>query len=183
MKDVMIDIETLGNGKHAALIQVGACYFNRATGEIGETFKVNIDARSAVDSGAELDADTVYWWLSQSKEAISAVTAEPQMAIVPAMNQLNDFLEKAKAVWSHATFDFVIVTETLKRLKIKPKFHYRTCRDIGTLVDLANIDTKDPNLVRGGIHHDGLDDCIFQVRYCVMAFNKLESVAALEHKL
>lgn len=183
MKDVMLDIETFGNGKHAALCQIGACYFNRVTGEIGDTFKVNIDARSAEKTGAQLDADTVYWWLSQSREAIDSVTAQPQLPIVDAMNQLNDFLAPAVAIWSHATFDFSIITETFRRLGIKTKFHYRTCRDIRTLIDLANINTKDPTLTRVGIHHDALADCFFQVGYCVMAFNKLKSATALEHQL
>lgn len=183
MKDVMLDLETFGNGKHAAIVQIGACYFNRATGEIGETFTVNIDARSSVESGAELDADTVYWWLSQPKEAIACVTADPQVKIVDAMNSLNDFLEKAACIWSHATFDFVILTETYRRLKIKTKFHYRTCRDIRTLIDLAQIDHKNPTLVRGGTHHNALDDCIFQVKYCHMAFSKLGSNSPTEHKL
>jgi hypothetical protein len=51
MKDVMLDIETFGNGKHAAICQIGACYFDRSNGEIGATFKVNVDARSAEKSG------------------------------------------------------------------------------------------------------------------------------------
>lgn len=183
MKDVMIDIETFGNGKHAAIVQIGACYFDRANGNIGDTFKVNIDAVSAEKSGAQLDADTVYWWMSQSKEAIESVTVAPRIDIVEALNMLNDFLKPAVAIWSHATFDFVILTESYKRLGIKTLFHYRTARDIRTLVDLANINTKSHAFVRDGIHHDGLADCLFQVKYCVAAFQKLKSTQALEHQL
>ncbi len=43
MRDCMIDFETLGTGPDAAIIQVGACYFDRVTGEIGATFKRNFD--------------------------------------------------------------------------------------------------------------------------------------------
>lgn len=181
MTDVMVDIETLGNGKHAAIVQIGACYFDRSSGEIGKTFKVNIDART--QPGADFDADTIYWWLAQSKEAIASITADPKVSISAALNELNEFLSDAKAIWSHATFDFVIITEAFKRLGIKQKFHYRTCRDIRTLVDLASIEAKNIALSRTGTHHDGLDDAIFQVKYCVMAFNKLRSITALEHQL
>lgn len=183
MKDVMLDIESLGNGKHAAIVQIGAAYFDRASGAIGEMFKINIDARSAVESGAELDADTVYWWLSQSREAIDSITALPLSPIGAAMVELNDFLNGATAIWSHATFDWVIVTETFKRLKIRTKFHYRTCRDIRTLVDLAGIQTTDYYLKREGIHHDALSDCFHQIKYCVDAFQKLGSTKALGHRL
>lgn len=173
MTDVMIDFETLGNGKNAAICQIGACFFNRRTGEIGATFKMNIDARSSVESGADLDADTIYWWLSQSPEAIKSITVgSPLENIMLAMNALNVFLAGAKQIWSHATFDFVILQETMKRLKIKPTFKYNAARDIRTLMDLADI-PKEQWPKREGTHHDGLDDAIYQVSYCVMALQKL----------
>jgi hypothetical protein len=169
--EVMVDIETFGNGKYACIVQIGACYFDRDTGEIRETFKANIDARSSVKAGAEIDADTVYWWLKQSKEAIASITAEPLKDIKATLIDFNTFMSKAQCVWSHATFDFVILTEAMKRLSIKPSFSYRTARDIRTLVDLANTHHR-PN--REGTHHDALDDCKFQVQYCVEALNKLK---------
>lgn len=171
MKDIMLDLETFGNGKNACIVQIGACYFDRVTGEIGFTFKVNVDARSSVKSGADIDADPIYFWLAQSREAIDSITAAPLLNINEAMAQLNIFLTDAKNIWSHATFDFVIMTETFKRLGIKPAFHYRAARDIRTLVELANVATS--KHVREGTHHDALEDCKFQVKYCVTALNKI----------
>jgi len=69
MKDVMIDFETFGNGKHACLCQIGAVYFDSTTGELGAEYKANIDAANHSKLGGDLDADTVYWWLAQSIEA------------------------------------------------------------------------------------------------------------------
>lgn len=172
MTDVMIDFETLGNGKNACVVQVGACYFNRFTGEIGETFKANIDAGSAIKSGAEMDADTVIWWLSQSKEAIGSILEKPMLDITTAFYTLNEFLKNARAIWSHATFDFVILSETMKRLQIKPLYTFRAARDIRTLLDLSGIDYK--VFPREGIHHDGLADAIHQVKYCTAALHAIE---------
>lgn len=172
MKDVMIDFEAFGNGKNACVCQVGAMKFDRHTGEIGAAFKANIDARTSQASGGEFDADTVYWWLSQSREAIDAITAPDLISIQTAMELLNSFLADAEAIWSHATYDFVILTETLKRLGIKPRFSFRAARDIRTLVDLAQVDTK-KGRERKGIHHDALADCEYQIGYCVEALNKL----------
>jgi hypothetical protein len=174
MNDVMIDFETLGKGKNACVVQVGAIYFDRVTGELGESFKANIDARSSVRSGGEIDADTVYWWLSQSREAINSFTTGELLHIEQVMNDLNLFLKSAEYIWSHATFDFVILIETLKRLNLKPSFSYRATRDIRTLVDLARLSTRDAKYVREGVHHDALDDCRFQIKYCVDAINRIQ---------
>ena len=46
MKDLMIDFETLGLKENAVLLSVGACAFDPATGEIGETFYCAIDPRT-----------------------------------------------------------------------------------------------------------------------------------------
>lgn len=173
MKDVMIDFETLGNGKNKCAVQIGACYFDRETGEIGKTYKANIDAVSHVKVGGELDPQTVYWWLSQSKEAINSIIAEPRLPITQVFNELNEFFKDAKAIWSHATFDFVTLTEIYRQLDIKPSFHYRVCRDIRTLVDLAHITIG--KIERTGLHHDGLEDAKHQVKYCVAAMNKIKS--------
>ena len=170
MTDVMIDIETLGNGKNAIPVQIGAVYFDRVTGDIGREFKANIDARDAAKEGCEFDADTVYWWLSQSREAIDSITTGDLRKIRPVFLGLYNFLDDAKAIWSHATFDFVIIQETYKLLDFGP-LKYRKARDIRTLTDLAGVNPKD--FKREGLHHDALDDAKFQVKYCVEAFKKL----------
>lgn len=172
MRDVMIDIETLGNGKNACIVQIGACYFDRNTGEIGETFACNVEAAGSGD----IDANTVYWWLEQSDAARSSILAKPRVALSQALLNLNAFLKNARAIWSHATFDFVIVTEAYRRLEIKPAYSYRDARDIRTLIDLAGVDAFAKPRV--GTHHNGLDDAKYQVTYCVEAFRKLKGQAA-----
>lgn len=177
MKDVMLDLETFGTGKDACICQIGACYFNRQTAEIGKTFKVNIDARTSVKAGAVIDADTVYWWLSQSPEAVKSITEGPLQDIRLAILDLNLFMIDAKYVWSHSTFDFVILSNVFKQLDIRPNFRYTSSRDIRTLTDLSGLNKNDyKKLVREGVHHDALDDCKFQVKYCVEAFKELSKL-------
>ena len=174
MKRVMIDFEALGNGKHACVVQMGACYFG-AMHELPDvrTFKLNVNAEDAMRNGAEMDASTVYWWLSQSPEAIKSILAEPRVPEVEAFTQLNDFLAPADEIWSHATYDFVILTEALKRLAIKPKFSFRTARDIRTLHALSGFDRK--SIKREGTHHDALDDAVYQARYVIAMLDKVKS--------
>jgi|ERR1019366_1448477 hypothetical protein len=170
MKDVMLDFETFGNGKNAAVCQVGAVFFDRKTGALGKEFFCNIDARSTVKSGGEIDADTVYWWLDQKQEARDALKGQ-QFDINVVFKDLNEFLGNADAIWSHATFDFVILQETMKRLGIKPKYSYRSARDLRTLNDLAPKDTDAGPFA--GTPHNALDDCRNQIKYCVAALNRI----------
>jgi hypothetical protein len=171
MKDVMLDLETFGNSYNAVVVQIGICYFDRYTGDIGDKLLINIDADSSIKAGFCADASTIYWWLSQSKEAQDSICNVEKMQVSKAIYLVNEFLSKAKAIWSHATFDFVILMNHLNKLSLKPKFHYRAARDLRTLVDLTDIDYSTRERV--GIHHNALDDCIFQVGYAVDCFNKL----------
>jgi len=75
MTDVMLDLETIGNGKYKCIVQIGACYFSR-DGDIGRTFKCNVDAETHTRRGGEIDAKTVYWWLSQDKLAQESILKE-----------------------------------------------------------------------------------------------------------
>lgn len=173
MKDVMLDLETFGNGTNAVVVQVGACYFDRNTGEIGKAFVRSIDAELSVKYGFEIDAATIYWWLNQDRCAIrSLLDLHEKVSPYEAISDLNVFLNSCKYIWSHATFDFVILMNHYRKLNIKPYFHYRTARDLRTLVDLADIEYK--SYERKGVHHNALDDCLFQVKYAVDCFNKLK---------
>lgn len=160
----MIDFETLGNGKYACLVQVGACYFG--DGQTGKTLKLNFDAEDGQKHGSEIDAPTIYWWLQQSPEARASIAEEPRVTEYDGLTKLNDFLKGAEEVWSHATFDFVILMEALKRRFIKPAFGYKAARDIRTLMAIAPKQAEEP---RAGTHHDGLDDALYQARYVMKA--------------
>lgn len=173
MNDVMIDFETLGNGKNKCLCQIGAVYFDRISGELGTEFKANIDARTHTKYGGQLDADTVYWWLKQSDNARVSIMTEPLQDIKEVMTNLNIFLSTAKRIWSHATFDFVTLQETLKQLEIKPLFKYSSGLDLRTLTYLGKV--KVDNVKREGTHHDALDDCKHQVKYAVASLNSIQA--------
>jgi hypothetical protein len=170
MKDIMVDIESLGNGKNGLICQIGACYFDRYTGEIGDTFKININPVDAEKYGRELDASTVMWWLSQGDAARGSITDGKNVGLMSGIQEFCEFISNSKAIWSHATYDFVMLNETCRALSIK-QMPFRKARDIRTLVDLARVNTK--SIPRIGTHHDALEDALHQVKYCVIAFNKL----------
>ena len=173
--DLMIDLETLGTDPNGLIVQIGACYFDRYNGKVGPTFCKNIDIQSGIDEGFTMTGSTIEWWLTQSPEAQKSIMAEPKVNVVDAMLAFNNFAQPAKAIWSHATFDFVLVSYHLSKLGIRPKFGFWTARDLRTIIDLAKVDVR--NIKREGLHHNALDDCIAQVKQvvvCLSVLNKKE---------
>lgn len=170
MEDVMIDIETLGTRGTSAIVQIGACYFSRRTGQIGKTFSMNVHV-GVLDERFTRDESTLKWWDEQSEEAKAAVFNNGK-PIETVLKELSSFLKnRAKFLWSHATFDIPIICNSYYVLDMHLPMHYKQMRDIRTLLDLAGIGHS--NLKREGIHHNALDDCKFQVQYCVEAFKAL----------
>lgn len=169
MKDIMIDLETFGNNSNSVIVQLGACYFDRVTGEIGETLKLNVSAASEQENGFRMDVSTVEWWLEQSQEARESILAEPRVTTSEMMLTFNNFVKgKPKNIWSHATFDFVVLINHYRELNVIPSFKYSHAKDIRTLIHFADLDWW--GIPREGTHHDALADCIFQVKYCTEAF-------------
>lgn len=168
----MLDFETLGNGTNKCICQVGAVYFDKVTGELGSEFKMNIDANSHEVLGGKLDSTTVYWWLQQSDDARKSLLID-RHDIRNVFLKLNEFLAPSKRIWSHATFDFVTLMETMKQLNLKPNFKYNQGLDLRTLTYLSGI--KVDKVVRQGIHHDALDDCKHQVKYAILSLNAIKT--------
>lgn len=169
MRELMVDIETMGTNINCPIIQIGAVYFSMATGETGDEYLINIDLEDAIKWGAQPDGRTVYWWMAQSKEAREGLLEPKPTYEDQALTDFNNFWSRAKRVWSHATFDFVRLIEAMRRRDIQPTVHYRKARDIRTLTGLAGmtreqIDTY--QVERLGVHHNGLDDAKYQVAYC-----------------
>lgn len=168
MKDVMIDIETLGTRATSQIVQIGACYFDRKTGAIGPTFSENIASGHPLFT---TDQHTLDWWQEQSQEARDAVFVNgKEFSFV--IQRLAAFLQDAEFMWSHATFDIPILMNAFDVFKVKMPVPFRGMRDIRTLMDLADHKSEK---VREGIHHNAVDDCKFQVAYCVEALNKLNA--------
>lgn len=165
----MLDLETLGTNYGAVITQIGACYFDRYTGEIGEKFQVNIDMEDSVREGFKIEPGSVLFWFDQPKKTF----LENGLPVRIAMKLYGRFVRRAECVWSHATFDFGMIQDACHRLGMEQVMKYRVTKDIRTLMELADIHKDDENSSRENAH-DALADCLYQVNYCVKAFNKIK---------
>ncbi len=171
MRDVMLDLETLGTRYNAQIISIGAVYFDRDTGEIGRGFSTNVDMGDMADRFTT-DLSTIAWWFSQSDKARALVTENPA-PLSEAIAYLQEFLaEPDIKLWSHATFDMPILMNAFNVVGAKFPVPFRNMRDLRTLMDLADHHST---LEREGTHHHALDDAKFQARYAAEAMQKLNA--------
>lgn len=167
----MIDIETMGTGNNPVMIQIAGIFFDRNTGEMGKEFCANISEESCKEHGFVTTQSTIDWWATQDQAILEAIRTDARDVLF-VMHDFFDFYKSQKNVkiWSHATFDFVIVQTYLQQLK-QSYMQHKNARDIRTLVDLSGIDLKTYDWNQKT--HNALDDCRFQIKYCVDALNKI----------
>lgn len=167
-RNLMLDIETLSTWPNAPILSIGACFFDPMTGQIGDKFYRRIDIASAMQFGAA-DPETVRWWLKQSDDA--------RLEVIKKGDPLHDVLRALSAfyntgndacVWGNGSHFDVTITEYAyhRCLSENAPWPFWNVRDVRTVVQLAEGLVKKPAaFTKGGVAHNALDDCIFQVGY------------------
>jgi len=164
--NVMLDLETMGNGPNAAITAIGAVAFDLEAGVLGPEFYRIVDLASSVAGGGVMDASTVLWWLQQSDEA-RAMYREKGDHISEVLRDFSIRFEEAggKYVWGNGSdFDNTILGSAYRRAMLPlPWWYrhnrcYRTVRGMypGTKVEWA-----------GGVKHNALDDAKNQALHLI----------------
>lgn len=174
LHDVMIDIETLSTGSNAAVLSIGAVKFNPNTGVMGETFHQRVNFTEAVTGQiGQVDIDTVKWWITQDAAAgKDVVSGEASLAEV--LNNFSQFLGLQAIPWGNgATFDITILDNAYKHCGMPVPWEYWNVRDCRTIVAVAEGLCDRDEFTRLGVHHNALDDSIFQATYISGMWQKL----------
>ncbi|HHB2152774.1 TPA: 3'-5' exoribonuclease, partial [Escherichia albertii] len=174
---MMIDLETMGKNPDAAVISIGAIFFDPQTGDMGPEFSKTVDLETA---GGVIDRDTIKWWLKQSREAQSAILAD-EIPLDDALLQLREFIDENSGeffvqVWGNGTsFDNVILRRSYERQGIPCPWHYCNDRDVRTIVELGGAMDFDARtaIPFEGERHNALDDARYQAKYVSAIWQKL----------
>jgi exodeoxyribonuclease VIII len=169
MNDVMVDLETMGNGPRAAVIAIGAVEMDFVASRIGETFYRVVDLESSVRAGLEMDASTVLWWLKQSDEARLAIT-QPGQSLGQALVDFSAWMQphgekKDLCVWGNgAAFDNVILASAYKAANIGMPWSHQSDRCYRMVRALYPEIPAGPDT---GTKHNALDDAVYQARHLI----------------
>lgn len=183
MNHLMLDIETLGVSVTAPIISIAAVYFDPKNGSVGDSFYKAITLESSFVNGV-IEPRTLAWWMAQSDEARKIFNDQSAIMIGDALLQLSEFANRdgnsrRLQVWGNgASFDNAIIAHVYRQSGLELPWAFRNDRDVRTIVSLCN-ELRNVNVLssvtREGIHHNALDDAIYQARYVSMAYALLSN--------
>lgn len=199
LKHVMLDIETLGTGTHAAIASIGAVTFDPMLGQVMDprdtrAFHCLVDLEGSKEPGI-IDPGTVKWWMGQSDEARKALFGQPKedyKTLGVALAEFAAWCTGRASVWSNGPmFDERIMREAFARNRNDNfPFSYRASRCFRTIAQL--VEDKGFNLKKlhaemkvemagraGIVAHRAVDDCFTQA-YAVCRFYQLLGLAPVQ---
>lgn len=154
----MVDIETLGSRPGAVIASIGAVVFTEK--DVVSEFECNVSITSAQAKGLKFDADTILWWMMQSKAAQEATFTVRAASITDALDGLAHYAEQNRVVdyWSHgATFDLVLLNEAALITGATPMVRdFRRARDTRTLYEITGVNPR--TFMGTGTAHNAVDD-------------------------
>lgn len=193
---IMADIETMGTGANARIIQIGAVGFdfNEGTLEPHELLQMEdrcFNVRVANYPGSTEDAGAKTFWADPAQaEALAAIERMDEVPLADALAKFSKFVKEwlgtRGALWAKPPqFDLRIISEAYTLAGMERPWHYRHERDLRTMLYLAKqvplTGFKAPDISGAKLlAHYGLHDAIEQAVIAQAAFRSLSYYSALK---
>ena len=171
---IMVDIETLSTKTNAVITQIAMVRFCPKTGDIFDTISYDINIQSCLDIGLTVDANTLNFWFSQSKEAQQrALNFEADTKhIKEVMESVNSFISRCGKdirMWGKGpSFDLTKLDYINELLGFEKPWKFWLERCVRTMI--ADVDSA-RTLDFVGVPHVALDDCIHQINQIKQALH------------
>jgi len=173
MRHVMLDLETWGTTPGSALRSIGAVSFEFG-GAVGDSFYRNIDEQSCLDRGLTVDPQTNAWWLRQPEQARAALldNQQPLLKVVVEFHRWFLFEQDAQFVWSQGgNFDEPLWAAAARACGERLPWKFWDARCTRTIYHAAEFDPR--SMKREGVHHNALDDALFQIACVQESYRRL----------
>jgi len=172
---VMIDIETLGLERGAAIISIGAVFFDEDG--LGKEYEASISLESCQDVGLEIDVGTLEWWLEQDDAAQAQLVGGKDIKHV--LPEFGNFVRGADEVWANSpSFDCEMLEHAGEQIGCSMPWDFYEERDYRTL---TNIPGAVADAVRDGTEHDALADAKHQARVARQTLENLQGAIVGEN--
>lgn len=167
-KDVMIDLETLGQRPGCVILSIGAVAFD--TDGIGDSLYAVVNTGSCLDAGLTKDPETVAWWDRQNDQAkeVLKLAETSGSTLADCLGTLTEFLSRFDLdqvrVWGNgADFDNAILGACYHAVGLKTPWKFYNNRCYRTLKSLRPT----VKMERQGVYHNALDDAISQAKHAI----------------
>ena len=175
--DIMLDLETMGNGSDCAIVAIGAVAFDMKTRTVGESFYCVVDLTSSIKTGGVCDGSTIMWWMEQSEEARAALTRQKGVHLAQALASFAVWYDRVAGtegdVWGNgATADNVWLSNAYRRLELRRPWSYKQDRCYRTVRALFPQVEREPY----GTAHNALDDAMGQALHLIKLLGPVMSV-------
>lgn len=166
MKDIMIDVETLGTTPNSVILNIAAVCFDRENGVIGSHLVLSVHPNQ---NNRRICKKTLRWWFDQpTLLRVDAFCGRDELR--DSLAALAAFIDD-ETVWSQGIdFDFGILDHAYRQCGMQSPWQYNAKRDTRTVYDVCGFDPK--TIERKGDHHDALSDCYHQIKCVVAALNQ-----------
>jgi hypothetical protein len=183
-KHLMVDIECLGVGTNAAVLQIAAMEFS--VEDVGEGRVWNLLLTDPAQQYRRIEPKTLEWWMSQSAEARALVFVPESQKVTPAiaMHDLSVMVEGSDYVWARGpSYDLTILCDLYRSCGLGPVDQYEfdqephqfipwyKWRDERPLRDMLNSLGRHPQMNPNRIGHYALDDVKEQVEIVLSAWD------------
>ncbi|WP_295514969.1 3'-5' exonuclease [uncultured Pseudomonas sp.] len=186
--DIVIDLETLGQGHNAPILSIGAVAVTgagTATAAFTGEFYTRVDLVSAIARGAVPDNETIDWWWQQSPEARAEIDGSRDCNDIrsalaffshwllqrsaPQTDQDSHPVDVDRRIWANSpSFDCIILGNAYRIGDNRVPWHHREERDLRTLLDLYPA-AKQREFE--GIRHHALHDARHEAQQLIQALS------------
>jgi len=169
MKQVMLDIETLGREPGCVVMSIGAVKFG--PDGLGDEFHQTISLTDCVKHGLEIEAETLKWWLDQDSETQKELRGLTPLDSV--LRQFNSWYDNVDEVWANSpSFDCEILEAAYEAAGHQEPWEYYEERDHRTLRELPQAPSHD-EIEDAGTEHNALDDAKYQARQAYITLDRI----------
>ncbi|MBM68176.1 MAG: hypothetical protein CME43_01920 [Haliea sp.] len=168
---LIVDLETLGTKSNSVIMSIGAVLFTEK-GIAKDKFYTNIDIKSCIDKGLNVDGDTLMWWMEQSDTARNSLNGN-RLPLDKALQKLKNYVFKnAKTydvhpVGNSARFDMGLLENAYNACgqevfwKFWMERDYRTWKSLNGALPISRHNGCD------SATHNALQDAIEQAEHAI----------------
>lgn len=157
MRNIMVDVETLGTKGTSVILSIGAVEFDGAS--LGKTFYARVSIDSCLERGLTVDGSTIEWWMAQADDARKVFDVRGEILASALIDLQNAFDWNNTLVWANgSSFDLPILENAYAACHMRAPWKYYNARDYRTVKGMFPPDFVKSVRVESVVAHDALED-------------------------